>query len=232
MFLNGKDLEARLKARLTEIGCVLESSETADHTYKLDFLLYRLAGIMKPLPISVGVQVTADPMDRQKQRDFLEVQRRLRPVQKSVYLLIDSQLDVEGGGAYAVLVALGAAIYGRATRDQRVLGLRVAKDYTFESFDLAAAPGDVVVAPDGNWITGTINYYKRAERFGFIGWDGTPDHWFSGDHVDDPALRGILEDADLSVSGTPILFQSAGVTREGEKRPTAVKIRRLIRAVA
>ncbi len=138
-FISGKDLEDRLKSRLKEMGCLIESKEKYDHEFKLDFMVYRLAGFEKPLPISVGVQVTADTDDLAKQREF--------------------------------------------------------------------------------------NYYKRLERFGFIGWDGAPDFWFSRDHVEDPDLLNILDNPDLYVSGTPIVFQNAGITRDGEKRPTAIGIR-------
>jgi hypothetical protein len=75
------------------------------------------------------------------------------------------------------------------------------------------------------WLEGRINYYKRLERFGFIGWDGNPDFWFSRDHVEDPELLAILDNPDLYVSGTSIVFQNAGITRDGEKRPTASRIR-------
>ena len=135
-FISGKDLEDRLKSRLNHMGCLIESKEKYDHEFKLDFMVYRLAGFEKPLPISVGVQVTADIEDLDKQREFLEVQRRLRPVQKSIYLALDSQLDVEGGGEYAVFVALGACIFDRSNRDKRVIGVRIYRDFSFEMFDI------------------------------------------------------------------------------------------------
>ena len=55
--------EDRLKSRLNDMGCLIESKEKYDHEFKLDFMVYRLAGFEKPLPISVGVQVTADIED-------------------------------------------------------------------------------------------------------------------------------------------------------------------------
>jgi len=229
-FISGKDLEDRLKSRLKEMGCLIESKEKYDHEFKLDFMLYRLAGLEKPLPISVGVQVTADTDDLEKQREFLEVQRRLRPVQKSIYLALDSQLDVEGGGEYAVFVALGACIFDRSNRERRVIGVRIYRDFSFEMFDLEEnlrAVKSSRVDSDGQqaWLEGRINYYKRLEKFGFIGWDGAPDFWFSRDHVEDPELLEILDNQDLYVSGTGIAFQNAGITRDGEKRPTAIHIR-------
>jgi hypothetical protein len=229
-FISGKDLEDRLKSRLKEMGCLIESKEKYDHEFKLDFMLYRLAGFEKPLPISVGVQVTADADDLEKQREFLDVQRRLRPVQKSVYLALDSQLDVEGGGEYAVFVALGACIFDRANRDKRVIGVRIFRDFSFEMFDLeenCRVSRSFRVASNGQqiWLDGRVNYYKRPERFGFIGWDGAPDFWFSRDHVEDPQLLEILDNPDIYASGTSIVFQNGGITREGEKRPTAVHIR-------
>ncbi len=229
-FISGKDFEDRLKSRLKEMGCLIESKEKYDHEFKLDFMLYRLAGFEKPLPISVGVQVTSATEDLEKQREFLEVQRRLRPVQKSVYLALDSQLDIEGGGEYAAFVALGFAIFDRANRDKRVIGIRIYRDFSFEMFDLEenVRAGKLFRADaDGQqtWIEGRINYYKRPEKFGFIGWDGAPDFWFGRDNVEDPELHEILDNPELYVSGTPIVFQSAGITREGEKRPTAMRIR-------
>jgi hypothetical protein len=178
----------------------------------------------------VGVQVTADTDDLAKQREFLEVQRRLRPVQKSIYLALDSQLDVEGGGEYAVFVALGTCIFDRANRDRRVIGVRIYRDFSFEMFDIEdnlKGAKSLRIESDGQqiWLEGRINYYKRLERFGFIGWDGAPDFWFSRDHVEDPDLLNILDNPDLYVSGTPIVFQNAGITRDGEKRPTAIGIR-------
>jgi hypothetical protein len=229
-FISGKDLEDRLKSRLKEMGCLIESKEKYDHEFKLDFMVYRLAGFEKPLPISVGVQVTADTDDLDKQREFLEVQRRLRPVQKSIYLALDSQLDVEGGGEYAVFVAVGACIFDRSNRDRRVIGVRIYRDFSFEMFDIEdnlKGAKSFRIESDGQqiWLEGRVNYYKRLERFGFIGWDGAPDFWFSRDHVEDPDLLNILDNPDLYVSGTPIVFQNAGITRDGEKRPTAIRIR-------
>jgi len=228
-FISGKDLEDRVKSRLKEMGCLIESKEKYDHEFKLDFMLYRLAGFEKPLPISVGVQVTAAVDDLEKQREFLEVQRRLRPVQKSIYLALDSQLDVEGGGEYAAFVALGTCIFDRANRDKRVIGIRVNRDFSFELFDLEENLRGKTFRSDNErqqiWLEGRINYYKRLERFGFIGWDGSPDFWFGRDNVEDLELLGILDNPEVYMSGTPILFQSAGITRDGEKRPTAIRIR-------
>jgi len=229
-FISGKDLEDRLKSRLKEMGCLIESKEKYDHEFKLDFMLYRLAGFEKPLPISVGVQVTSAADDLEKQREFLEVQRRLRPVQKSVYLTLDSQIDVEGGGEYAAFVALGSAIFDRVNRDKRVIGIRVYRDFSFEMFDLeenVRAGRFLRSDADGQqtWVEGRVNYYKRPEKFGFIGWDGAPDFWFGRDNVEDPELLEILDNPEVYISGTPIVFQNAGITRGGEKRPTAMRIR-------
>ncbi|MGH8057392.1 MAG: hypothetical protein ACREOH_09185 [Candidatus Entotheonellia bacterium] len=229
-FISGKDLEDRIKSRLKEMGCLIESKEKYDHEFKLDFMVYRLAGFEKPLPISVGVQVTAATDDLEKQREFLEVQRRLRPVQKSIYLALDSQLDVEGGGEYAAFVALGSCIFDRVNRDKRVIGIRIFRDFSFEMFDLEEnLRGAKSFRLDSErqqiWIDGRINYYKRLEKFGFIGWDGTPDFWFGRDNIEDSELLVMLDNPDLYISGTPIVFQNAGITREGEKRPTAIHIR-------
>lgn len=229
-FISGKDLEDRIKSRLKEMGCLIESKEKYDHEFKLDFMVYRLAGFEKPLPISVGVQVTAATDDLAKQREFLEVQRRLRPVQKSIYLALDSQLDVEGGGEYAAFVALGSCIFDRVNRDKRVIGIRIFRDFSFEMFDLEEnLRGAKSLRLDSErqqiWIDGRVNYYKRLEKFGFIGWDGTPDFWFGRDNIEDSELLVMLDNPDLYISGTPIVFQNAGITREGEKRPTAIHIR-------
>jgi hypothetical protein len=176
------------------------------------------------------VQVTADVDDLDKQREFLDVQRRLRPVQKSVYLALDSQLDVEGGGEYAVFVALGSCIFDRANRDKRVIGVRILRDFSFEMFDIeenCRVSRSFRLDSDGQqlWLDGRVNYYKRPERFGFIGWDGAPDFWFSRDHVEDSELLEIIDNPDIYVSGTSIVFHNGGITREGEKRPTAIHIR-------
>lgn len=228
-FVSGKDLEDRLKSRLERMGCLIESKEKYDHEFKLDFMLYRLAGFEKPLPISVGVQVTAATDDLDKQREFLEVQRRLRPVQKSIYLALDSQLDVEGGGEYAAFVALGCCIFDRVNREKRVIGVKINRDFSFELFDLEGnLRGGQSQRSDPErqdvWIDGRVNYYKRLEKFGFIGWDGTPDFWFGRNNVQDPELLGMLDNSESYISGTPIVFQSAGITRGGEKRPTAIRI--------
>ena len=229
-FVSGKDLEDRLKSRLERMGCLIESKEKYDHEFKIDFMLYRLAGFEKPLPISVGVQVTTAADDLDKQREFLEGQRRLRPVQKSIYLILDSQVDVEGGGEYAAFVALGSCIFDRANREKRIIGVKINRDFSFEMFDLDGnLRGAQVPRVDPErlevWIEGRINYYKRPEKFGFIGWDGEPDFWFGRDSVQDPELLGVLDNPDFAISGTPIVFQSAGITRDGEKRPTAIRIR-------
>jgi hypothetical protein len=75
-------------------------------------------------------------------------------------------------------------------------------------------------------LHGRINYFKRSEGFGFIGWHETPDFWFAREHVEDDELRRMLLDPETHVSGTPILFCDGGLTREGATRRTAIKIRR------
>src|SRR5919108_6496421 len=74
-FISGKDLEDRLKSRLKDMGCLIESKEKYDHEFKLDFMVYRLAGFEKPPPISVGGEGTAEKDDFGKQRGVFHVQR-------------------------------------------------------------------------------------------------------------------------------------------------------------
>jgi hypothetical protein len=69
-------------------------------------------------------------------------------------------------------------------------------------------------------LEGRINYYKRLEGFGFIGWDGSPDYWFSRDDVEDPELLKIFDDWDAKIYGTLILFEDSGRVREAEPSPT------------
>jgi hypothetical protein len=77
------------------------------------------------------------------------------------------------------------------------------------------AQAERIPAPEP-WLEGEIKYYKRAEGFGFIGADSIPHCIFSRDDADDQDLLAILDNPQLYLSGTPVVFQDAGMLEDDD----------------
>ncbi len=133
-FKRGFDFEDRICTKLETIGCKLQRDQRLDHKYKLDFKV--IAFPDNPGTYSLGVQVTTKRDDYEKQQEFEASQRNSNVAQKALYLELNSNLDLEDGGALAVLNVIAGYQFDRRFSDVKVEGAVIYPDYTYEYFDL------------------------------------------------------------------------------------------------
>jgi hypothetical protein len=131
--LSGKDLEERLKTKL-EAWCMVHHTERFDHEFKLDFIVTGFKSIPR-LTDQIGLQVTTRDDDVKKQTGFLAIHQHTTVTPRTVYLEVDSEADVDGV-AVVVYAALVSLVFNRASREKKILGLRIERDFSFEFFAL------------------------------------------------------------------------------------------------
>src|SRR5207248_3481778 len=90
-----------------------------------------------PGTYSLGVQVTTKRDDYEKQQEFEALQRTSNVAYKSLYLELTDNLDLEDGGALAVLTVISSFQFDRRFKDAKVQGAIVYPDYCYEFFNLA-----------------------------------------------------------------------------------------------
>ena len=134
-FKRGFDFEDRICTKLEGIGCRLQRDQKLDHKYKLDFKVISFPD--NPGTYSLGVQVTTKRDDVDKQTEFEAIQRVSSVAQKALYLELSDSLDLEDGGALAVLTVIAGFQFDRKFIDTKVLGAVIYPDYSFEFYNLA-----------------------------------------------------------------------------------------------
>jgi hypothetical protein len=133
-FKRGFDFEDRICTKLEHIGCRLQRDQRLDHKYKLDFKVISFPD--NPGTYSLGVQVTTKRDDYDKLQAFESMQRASSVAQKALYLELTENLDLEDGGALAVLTVISCFQFDRRFQDAKVQGAIIYPDYTYEFFDL------------------------------------------------------------------------------------------------
>src|SRR5690242_21009152 len=117
-FKRGFDVEDRICTKLEHIGCRLQRDQKLDHKYKLDFKVISFPD--NPGTYSLGVQVTGKRDDFEKQIEFESLQRVSNVAQKALYLELSDNLDLEDGGALAVLTVIASFQFDRRFKDTKV----------------------------------------------------------------------------------------------------------------
>jgi hypothetical protein len=133
-FKRGFDFEDRICTKLESIGCRLQRDQRLDHKYKLDFKVISFPD--NPGTYSLGVQVTTRRDDYEKQTEFESLHRTSSVAQKALYLELMDSLDLEDGGALAVLTVIAGFQFDRRFRDVKVEGAVIYPDYSYEYFDV------------------------------------------------------------------------------------------------
>lgn len=134
-FKRGFDFEDRICTKLETIGCRLQRDQRLDHKYKLDFKVISFPD--NPGTYSLGVQVTTRRDDYEKQNEFENLHRTSSVAQRALYLELSDSLDLEDGGALAVLTVIAGFQFDRRFRDAKVLGAIIFPDYSYEYFNVA-----------------------------------------------------------------------------------------------
>ncbi len=119
-FKRGFDFEDRICTKLESIGCRLQRDQRLDHKYKLDFKVISFPD--NPGTYSLGVQLTTKRDDYEKQEEFEALQRNSSVVHKALYLELADALDLEDGGALAVLTVIASYQFDRGFSGCKVRG--------------------------------------------------------------------------------------------------------------
>lgn len=139
-FSHGLDAEQRLVTMLQRFGCkIIERDPTMDHRHKIDFVVAQLPEFPMLLAEGVGVQVTTKTGDSEKQADFFRRVSQNPYAPRNVYLELATDLDLENGGAFVVLVALASFVTDQRYKDKKWMAISISGDLSIEIRDVPAA---------------------------------------------------------------------------------------------
>jgi len=239
-FIHGINFEERLRTKLESLGCRMYYDQTYDHQYKLDFIINGFRDVAR-LPEHIGIQVTANKDDIDKQREFLQVQKKSFVVPKAIYLEADPTADLEQGAAALVYAALLSLVFNRAYRHRRIVGLRLTRSFSFEFFDLEEnirhlQNGDKGAKPqrpalvNEDLLVGKIINFNKEKGYGFIECAGRPNNVFF--HIRNEVSADVLakmeateeEETGWRQLDIPVIFREKSVIRFGEDKPAAFDI--------
>ena len=135
-FRRGLDAEDRIVTKLEGFGCRIQRDPRLDHKHKLDFVITNY--IDNPNFYSFGVQITTKLDQLEKQEEFLRANQASRVTTKALYLELSDKLDLEDGGALAVLSVILDFQFNRSYVNVRLSAARVYEDMTYQFYDLPA----------------------------------------------------------------------------------------------
>jgi hypothetical protein len=196
----GFDVEDRVINILKAYDCKLDcGDEGLDHNHKLDFILQRLPE--NPAYVTTGVQITLNLDNAFKMNEFFEINHRIPVTPRAVYMELGDGVDLERGGGLAVLLALGDFALNRKMRSEKIGGVRIHSDMTYEFFNLeekikelrkpvfkTAPVVSPVVTPKPVTQAAVVSAVSAAQQIsnslktniaGTMA--GVLDHWISGD---------------------------------------------------
>jgi hypothetical protein len=135
-FRRGLDAEDRICTKLEGFGCRVQRDQRLDHKHKLDFVITNY--IDNPNFYSLGVQITTKADVFEKQEEFLRANHASRVTTKALYLELSDKLDLDDGGALAVLAAILEFQFNRSYANIKIAAARIYDDLTFQFYDLMA----------------------------------------------------------------------------------------------
>ncbi len=135
-FRRGLDAEDRICTKLEGFGCRIQRDPRLDHKHKLDFVITNY--IDNPNFYSFGVQITTKLDQLEKQEEFLKANQASRVTTKALYLELSDKVDLEDGGALAVLSVILDFQFNRSYSNVRLSAARIYDDLTYQFYDLAA----------------------------------------------------------------------------------------------
>lgn len=133
----GFEIEDRICTKLETYGFRLERNPVLDHKNKLDFVILKYPD-HPGYGFSCGVQVTTRLDDVAKQREFIDAQKNqsLAVTQKTLYMELSEDVDIEFGGTIAVVSALLEFRLNRAYANERLAAVRIFGDSSYQFYDL------------------------------------------------------------------------------------------------
>jgi len=213
-------LSEHLIAAKIEQKCDIKKDPTYDHVYKLDFIVDRFKSIAKLIPI--GVQVTTKSNDVLKMKRFFEVRKKKMLVDKSIYVEVHSDVDIDNWGSELIYNALVSFAFQKKLKETHILGVRINPDVTYDFFDIEEAIQNYL--PESGICSGKIVHYKPNQGWGFIKRDN--QQWFFHIHdVDDEKLKNeVLPHLASGDSVSAVYFRDMGFDPKDSKYRKAVNI--------
>ncbi len=135
-FRRGLDAEDRICTKLEGFGCRIQRDPRLDHKHKLDFVITNY--IDNPNFYSLGVQLTTKLDLVEKQEEFLRANHGSRVTAKALYLELWDKIDLDDGGALAVLAVVLEFQFNRSYANVKIAAARIYEDLTYQFYDLPA----------------------------------------------------------------------------------------------
>jgi hypothetical protein len=148
-FRRGLDAEDRICTKLEGFGCRIQRDPRLDHKHKLDFVITNY--IDNPNFYAFGVQITTKLDVLEKQEEFLRANQVSRVTNKALYLELSDKLDLDDGGALAVLSAILEFQFNRSYTSVRISAARIYEDCTYQFYDLPARVKQLRERADEQW---------------------------------------------------------------------------------
>jgi hypothetical protein len=134
----GSLFERALVGDLVQQGFQIPRRDAAlDHDAKLDFVIHRFPGSI--MHHQIGVQITIGEQNNvKKMQEFLAVHSGpyQKGVQRSIYIQVDEDLDLLGGGGHVIGAAITQFQFSRDLAAERVIGLEVEEDLSYKLFSI------------------------------------------------------------------------------------------------
>ncbi len=211
-----------------EQKCDIKRDPTYDHVYKLDFIVDHFKSIAKLIPI--GVQITTKVNDVLKLRRFLEERKKKTLVDKSIYIEVHPNVDINAWGSELVYNALVCFAFQRGIVKDEIGGVRINQDISYEFFDIEETIYNMRNPSEEKNITGQIVKYYPAKGYGKIR-SGESEWFFHIYNVTDDRLKNkfipnIQVDSECNVT-RPIYvdFEDGGQQRKDARLPVALNVR-------
>jgi cold shock CspA family protein len=194
--------------------CDIKRDPKYDHTYKLDFIIDRFREIDKLLPI--GVQVTINPDDAHKQRVFLTERRKRTLVDRSIYIKVDPEVDVDSYGAALIYQAIIGFAFQRDLQKYNVLGVKIKPDVSYEFFFLASGDQKSYNTTQTIPLEGRIMKYFPNHGYGFITSDRGDFFFHISDVLDEDLKTVVLPNAEIESEGLHVQRRGRDPRRRGQ----------------
>ncbi len=208
-----------------EQKCDIKRDPTYDHQYKLDFIVDRFKSIAKLIPI--GVQITTRLNDVPKQRVFLLERRKKTLVDRSIYVEVHPDVDINNWGAELIYNALVSFTFKNSLKKIDVSGVRINADITYDFFSLEDS-----IRQTHSAIHGKIFKYFPERKYGFIETKDKGQWYFNNDGITDSNLiENFLPNIQLNSDNNRLVraifvdFDDAGYESNDKSVPKAINIK-------
>jgi len=253
--LGGLDLQTTIAGHLQKMKFRIQEEDEWDHNNKIDFVVTKFPNY--PKSVSLGIQITARCNDKQKLAEFVTKNEPsggcITVADKALYLEIESNVDINRGGADLVASVLYSYQFDEQYADTKVFAAQIlAKTdslaYRFYDphknlatqtntpiADLQSARNQLSKALGNGKIDleGKFHSYFPEKGYGFILAQDGSTYFLHLAEVSDPALTRYLDSMKKLPGKAPlnyqVLFEDGGKTRNDTAYRTARNVRMLMK---